>query len=390
MGEFVRQPHPDAAHRERLSREIPGLSPRQVQVWFQNRRAKMKRMAVDDRDRVIKMRALPDDFDNVQALHMPYGAVHSMGTPMASPVDFGGVGVPSPYGDHMMRPLMVDVRRADGGDDGHHGHLSSPTGLSPAFGSIGFNASAAAAAAAAAAALNSPDILSPLSPTSASDAHHHHHHHHGVSAHQAASHHRYGSYSSHLSPVTPTTSSGTAASATTPTTSRPGSSNPYRQTSFDGLTTTSTATGSGLTTTAGSSNGGSSLHQQRQLHNMRPLQPLHLRETMSRSRSDNLQSPLRSSMSWKGDSLDYSNYHNSNNNNNNNGSSSPQLAGRPQTSLYGDSMYDSYSSRSSPPPPPPSPPHPPPTPQQPPPPPPTTPQKSACEREVGAGGARAQ
>jgi len=37
MSEFTRQAHPDASHRERLSREIPGLSPRQVQVWFQNR-----------------------------------------------------------------------------------------------------------------------------------------------------------------------------------------------------------------------------------------------------------------------------------------------------------------------------------------------------------------
>lgn len=37
MSEFARQAHPDSAQRERLSREIPGLTPRQVQVWFQNR-----------------------------------------------------------------------------------------------------------------------------------------------------------------------------------------------------------------------------------------------------------------------------------------------------------------------------------------------------------------
>ncbi len=73
----------------------------------------------------VPLRAVPDDFDNVQALHSPYGAVHGLGTPITSPVDFGASG----YADRMMRPLMVDVRRSDGDD-----HLS-PTGLSPAFGS---------------------------------------------------------------------------------------------------------------------------------------------------------------------------------------------------------------------------------------------------------------
>ncbi|KAM0332992.1 hypothetical protein ACHAQA_001649 [Verticillium albo-atrum] len=245
MSEFAKQPHPDAAHRERLSREIPGLSPRQVQVWFQNRRAKIKRLTADDRDRMIKMRAVPDDFDNVQALHSPYGAVHGLGAPMASPVDFGS----SAYAEHMMRPLMVDVRRSEGED-----HMS-PTGLSPAFGNIGFNASAS---------LSSPDILSPMSP--------------------AANDHRYG-YSSHLSP----TSAGHRPTSTF-----------GRQASLD-----------------------QSMMHGRQ--HARPLQPLHLRETLSRSRSDNLQSPLRSGMSWKGDAIDYTSYPG--------GSTSPQMSGR-QQSVY--------------------------------------------------------
>lgn len=166
---------------------------------------------------------------------------------MTSPVDFG---TPS-YADPMMRPLMVDVRRPEGDD-----HLS-PTGLSPAFGSIGFNPSAS---------MSNPDILSPLSPTSTD---------------------RYGSYG-HLS---------------TPLNAGTRTSNPFaRQNSLDASM---------------------QMHGHRQ--QIRPLQPLQLRETMSRSRSDNLQSPLRSSMSWKGDSIDYSSYHG--------GSGSPQLGGR-QQSVY--------------------------------------------------------
>ncbi|OTB07807.1 hypothetical protein M426DRAFT_19742 [Hypoxylon sp. CI-4A] len=232
MSEFAKQPHPDAAHRERLSREIPGLSPRQVQVWFQNRRAKIKRLTADDRDRMIKMRAVPDDFDNVQALHSPYGAVHGLGTPITPPVDFGT----SSYTDHIMRPLMVDTMRRGENDD----HMS-PTGLTPAFGSIGFNPSGT---------MNNSDILSPLSPSS-NDR---------------------GYYSSHL---------------TSPFGGPHRNSNPFaRQGSLD----------SGVQT-----------HSQNR-QPIRSLQPLQLRETMSRSRPDSLQSPLRSSMSWKGDSIDYTTY----------------------------------------------------------------------------------
>ncbi|KAI1152537.1 hypothetical protein F4825DRAFT_306492 [Nemania diffusa] len=231
MSEFAKQPHPDAAHRERLSREIPGLSPRQVQVWFQNRRAKIKRMTADDRDRMIKMRAVPDDFDNVQALHSPYGAVHALGTPMTTPVDFGS----NPYSEQIIRPLLVDTMRRDSDD-----HLS-PTGLSPAFGSIGFTPSGT---------MGSSDILSPLSP-SPNDR---------------------GYYSSHL--ASPLGGS-----------SRASNSFP-RPNSIDT---------------------GVQIHSQSRQH-MRPIQPLSLRETMSRSRSDTLHSPLRASMSWKGDSIDYATY----------------------------------------------------------------------------------
>ncbi|KAK6064336.1 Homeobox-leucine zipper protein HDG11 [Seiridium cupressi] len=245
MSEFAKQPHPDAAHRERLSREIPGLSPRQVQVWFQNRRAKIKRLTADDRDRMIKMRAVPDDFDNVQALHSPYGAVHTINTPPITPhVEFGT----QSYAEHMMRPLMLDtVRRGDGDAN------MSPSGLSPSYGGMGFPQSGS---------MSSSDMLSPLSTSS----------------------HDRGYYSSHLA---------------SPLSSGPRTSNPFaRQSSLDN---------------------GMQMQSRQQI---RPLQPLQLRETMSRSRSDTMQSPLRTSMSWKGDAIDYG-YPNS--------SASPAIGGRHQS-----------------------------------------------------------
>ncbi|KAL3425680.1 homeobox transcription [Phlyctema vagabunda] len=252
MSEFAKQAHPDAAHRERLSREIPGLSPRQVQVWFQNRRAKIKRLTVDDRERMMKMRAVPDDFDNVQALHSPYGAVHGIGTPMQSPVDFV-----SGYADPMMRPLMVDTMRRHHESEDH----MSPNGLSPAYGHMGF---------APPGSMGTPDILSPLS---------------------LNSNDRY--YSSHVS---------------SPMSAGPRSANMFpRQTSTDNY---------------------QALSNSRQ--HVRSLQPLQVRTTMSRSRSESLQSPLRSSMSWKGENLDYGFTQT--------GQPSPQLSGRQASAYQGEHM----------------------------------------------------
>lgn len=37
----------------------------------------MKRLNTDDRERMLQMRTVPEDFDNVRALHSPYGAIHA-------------------------------------------------------------------------------------------------------------------------------------------------------------------------------------------------------------------------------------------------------------------------------------------------------------------------
>nr|OQO15544.1 hypothetical protein B0A51_18147 [Rachicladosporium sp. CCFEE 5018] len=136
MSEFARQAHPDAAHRERLSREIPGLSPRQVQVWFQNRRAKLKRLTSDDRDHMMRSRALPANFDMTSALHSPFGAAPpTMGTPMPSPSTFTTYGDPSSG----VRPLTLDtLRRVPDYQQYAQNSYPNPTGMTSAMGNFNF------------------------------------------------------------------------------------------------------------------------------------------------------------------------------------------------------------------------------------------------------------
>lgn len=148
MSEFARQAHPDAAHRERLSREIPGLSPRQVQVWFQNRygldqrvfhsppltlqfrRAKLKRLTAEDRERMMRSRALPENFDMTPSLHSGFAAPGSAGgTPNTSPGTYGQVMHPG-----QILPLTLDtLRRGEIGPN-----YVSPTGMPSALGSMAF------------------------------------------------------------------------------------------------------------------------------------------------------------------------------------------------------------------------------------------------------------
>lgn len=93
------------------------------------RRAKLKRLTLDDRERMLKSRALPDDFDMSQTLHSSHGGQPGMGgTPMASPISY----VP-PYADSQFaRPMMLNGIRRPSEDDS----VASPLSMSSMYGNF--------------------------------------------------------------------------------------------------------------------------------------------------------------------------------------------------------------------------------------------------------------
>jgi len=92
--------------------------------FMSHRRAKLKRMSSDDRERMMKSRALPEEFPILQTLHT-YGS-RMMGTPLASPTDY------SPTSSLGFRPDHLGRRRP----------MDDEVGVSPtnnAFASLSFS-----------------------------------------------------------------------------------------------------------------------------------------------------------------------------------------------------------------------------------------------------------
>ncbi|GAO52718.1 homeobox-domain-containing protein [Saitoella complicata NRRL Y-17804] len=59
LSEFASDPRPTAERREELAKCVAGMNARKIQVWFQNRRAKLKRISPEDANRISQSRAIP-------------------------------------------------------------------------------------------------------------------------------------------------------------------------------------------------------------------------------------------------------------------------------------------------------------------------------------------
>jgi hypothetical protein len=89
------------------------------------RRAKLKRLTSDDRERMLKSRALPEDFDMAQVLYSPYGSQPPPGAPLASPSSY----FPS-HEAGALRPLVIDNIKRPSDDD----YVTSPLSPGSAYG----------------------------------------------------------------------------------------------------------------------------------------------------------------------------------------------------------------------------------------------------------------
>lgn len=99
-----------------------------------SRRAKLKRLTSQDRDRVLKSRALPDHFDRTQMLQQPYNSRHSANTSPTSPTTSR-----SSFSTGA-KPLAVTNIKRNPGDEypvspasAYGNYVNSPAGLSESF-----------------------------------------------------------------------------------------------------------------------------------------------------------------------------------------------------------------------------------------------------------------
>lgn len=99
------------------------------------RRAKLKRLTTNDRERMLKSRALPDDFDTTKVLRTPFEGKQSGVTPVASPQ---GYGVPNPdFG--ALRTLRTDCYTRPNEDEYLVSPLSSASTAGTYMSSTGRN-----------------------------------------------------------------------------------------------------------------------------------------------------------------------------------------------------------------------------------------------------------
>lgn len=91
------------------------------------RRAKLKRLTSDDRERVLISRTLPDDFDIPQAIHSPYGSWQQSSDTLTSPRSYFNS---HQEGGDFLTPLMIDIIRRPSDED----YATSPLSASSAYG----------------------------------------------------------------------------------------------------------------------------------------------------------------------------------------------------------------------------------------------------------------